>query len=155
MIIERLKPVDFDATIDLFDQYYAEAVESIPSMADDYDEESIINFVRTYASHWQHSWSLAFAGSTRPVGFVAGTVINEPWNETILNANIDMIYLDPEHRSMDNFKALVDHFTNWARSAGARRITAGDIGINPERTEKIYRHLGFEPACFLVKAIEL
>lgn len=155
MIIERLKPIDFDATIDLFDQYYAEAVESIPSMADEYDEESLINFVRTYASHWQHSWFVAFAGSTRPVGFVAGTLINEAWNEKILNANIDMIYLHPEHRSMENFKQLVDHFTNWATSAGARRISAGDIGINPERTEKLYRHLGFEPACFLVKAIEL
>ena len=155
MIIQRLKPIDFDATIDLFDQYYAEAVESIPSMEDDYDSESIINFVRTYASHWHHAWFVAFETSTRPIGFVAGTIVNEPWNETIVNANIDMIYLDPEHRSMDNFRRLVDHFTSWASSVGARRITAGDIGINPERTEKIYKHLGFEPACFLVKAVEL
>ena len=154
MIVEKLKPVDFDAVIDLFDQYYAEAVTSIPTMEQDYDAESVINFVRTYASHWQHAWFVAFEYSSRPCGFVAGSLINEPWNENITNANIDMIYLAPEQRNMDNFRRLVDHFTTWATTAGARRITAGDIGINPERTEKIYQHLGFEPACFLVKAIE-
>lgn len=155
MIIQKLKPVDFDSVIELFDQYYQEAVESIPEMADDYDEESIINFVRTYASHWHHSWFVAFEHSSRPVGFVAGTIVNEPWNESIVNANIDMIYMLPDHRSMTNFKELVDHFTSWAAAAGCRRITAGDIGINPERTRKIYEHLGFNQACFLVKDIEL
>jgi len=66
-----------------------------------------------------------------------------------------MIFLEDLHHNMDNFSTLVEYFTNWAAAIGAKKITAGDIGINPARTKKIYEHLGYQPACFLVKDIEL
>lgn len=155
VLVQKLKPVDLDAAVDLFEQYYAEAVEVLPDMRDEYDEGSMIETIRTYASHYQHCWYLGFVDSTRPIALCAGSLTPTPWNENILNANIDMIYIVPEHRSMDNFKTLVDYFNAWAAQFGARKITAGDIGINPDRTEKVYKHLGFEPACFLTRAVEI
>jgi GNAT superfamily N-acetyltransferase len=154
MIVRKMHPAEFDDTLVLLDQYFAEAAASLPEMADQWDEESMINFVKTYASQYQYVWLNAYVDN-RPVGLIAGCITTAPWNETVLTANIEMIFLEDLHRSMDNFATLVEYFTNWATSLGALKVTAGDIGINPDRTKKIYEHLGFEPACFLVKDIEL
>jgi len=36
----------------LLDQYFAEAAASLSEMSDQWDEESMINFVKTYASQY-------------------------------------------------------------------------------------------------------
>lgn len=154
MIVKRLEPVDLDATVDLFEQYFEEAVVSIPSMKTEWDEESLINSIRNYGIQWAQCWFNAFEHTHNPVGFVAGSITAAPWNAQVLTANIELIYIHPDSRSMENFQTLVDYFTRWAVQAGCVRITAGDIGIDPARTNKIYQHLGFEPACLLVKDIE-
>jgi len=55
---------------------------------------------------------------------------------------------------MDNFKMLLKNVEEWARMFGAQKITGGDIGINPERTKKVYNHLGFDESCFMSKELE-
>jgi GNAT superfamily N-acetyltransferase len=153
MQVRKMHPREIDATLDLLDLYFQEAVESIPEMADQWDEESMINFVRQHAAQWQYAWLNAYVND-EPVGLIAGCVTAAPWNDQILTGHISMVFLQEEHRSMDNFRTLVDYFEQWAAGLGCRRLTASDIGINPARTEKIYNYLGWKPAVFVVKDIE-
>jgi GNAT superfamily N-acetyltransferase len=153
MIVRKMNAAELDVTINVFGYYRDEAIESLPKIEDEYDENSVIDTIRTYASHWDHIWLNAYV-NTRPVGFVAGYISACPWNKKILDANIGFIYLLPSHRNMDNFRELLTHFEEWARMAGATNLTAGDIGINPERFKKLFEHMGFKERVLMEKGIE-
>ena len=152
MIVRQMQPREFDMTVNLFGYYRDEAVESMPKIADEYDENSVIDTIKTFASKWDHCWFNAY-DNTRPVGFIAGYASACPWNNEILDANIAFIYLLDSHKNMDNFRELLSQFEAWARTIKAQNITAGDIGINPERTQKLYEHFGFKPGVWMGKEL--
>ena len=152
MIVRQMQPREFDPTVILFGRYFDEAAESIPSMTDEYDENAVIETIKTFASKWDHCWFNAY-DNQRPVGFVAGYASECPWNKNIIDANIAFIYLIESHRNMDNFRELLTGFEGWARSIKAKTITAGDIGINPERTQKLFEHFDFKPGVWLSRSI--
>lgn len=150
MIVRTMLPQEIDATVNLFNYYYNEAVESIPSMADEYDENSIINTIRNYSIAPQYVWFNLYDGQ-RPVGFIAGFVGQKAWNHGLMIGNISFIYILPTHRSMPVFKQLVDKFAEWAKSFNCVQITAGDIGIDIERSRAVYEYIGFKPVLLMVK----
>lgn len=152
MIVRQMQTREFDSTINLFHYYRDEAIEALPRIADEYDENSVINTIKTFATKWDHCWFNAY-DNNRPVGFIAGYASECPWNREIIDANIAFIYLLDSHKNMDNFRALINQFENWARTVKAQNITAGDIGINPERTQKLYEHFGFKPGVWMGKEL--
>lgn len=152
MIVRKMQANEFDITINLFAYYRDEAVTSLPYIQEEYDEDSMNATIRYYASHWDHCWFNAYE-NTRPVGFVAGYASECPWNKNIIDANIAFIYLLESHRTMDNFKRLMQQFEEWARLIKAKNITGGDIGINPERMQKLYEHFGFKPLLMMSKEL--
>jgi hypothetical protein len=152
MIVRKMQPTEFDVTINLFGYYRDDAIESMPQIADEYDENSVIDTIRTFASKWDHCWFNIY-DNQRPVGFVAGYATECPWNKQIIDANIAFIFLIDSHKNMDNFRLLLGKFEEWARTIGARSITAGDIGINPERTQKLYEHFDFKPGVWMGKEL--
>jgi GNAT superfamily N-acetyltransferase len=147
-----MQPREFDMTVNLFGYYRDEAIQTMPKIADEYDENSVIDTIKTFASKWDHIWLNAY-DNTRPVGFIAGYASACPWNSNILDANIAFIYLLDSHKNMDNFRELLAQFEAWARTIKAQNITAGEIGINPERTEKLYEHFGFKPGVWMGKEL--
>jgi GNAT superfamily N-acetyltransferase len=152
VIVRKLTPKEFDPVINLFHRYYDEAIESIPSMAEERDDNSIIDTIKYYSTHYDHCWFVALEGQ-RPVGFVAGFASEAPWNKDIIYANIAFIYLIESHRSLDNFRELMSTFKEWAGIIGAQKITAGDIGINPQKMQKIYEHFEFKPVLLMEQVI--
>jgi GNAT superfamily N-acetyltransferase len=153
LIVRKLTPHDFDQVITLFHRYYDEAVESIAAMAEERDDNSIIDTVRYYSSHYDHCWYVAMEGQ-RPVGFIAGFASEAPWNKNIIYANVAFVYLIDTHRNIDNFRELINKFKEWAELIGAQKITAGDIGINPEKMQKIYEHFDFTPVLFMERTLK-
>jgi hypothetical protein len=152
MIVRNMQPQEIDVTVNLFNYYKMEAVESIPSIEEEYDVDSVLETIRMYNTYNEYIWFNAYEGQ-RPVGLISGCITAVPWNRKILMAHIDMIFLLPSHRNMSNVKMLYDAFETWAMNCGCSKITGGDIGIFPERTEKIYSHLGFKPGVFMVKEL--
>lgn len=152
MIVRKMQPAEIDITVNLFGYYRDEAVKTLPHIEQEYDENSVIETIRLYNSHYEYCWFNAYEGQ-RPVGLIAGCITATPWNKNLLNAHIDMIFLIESHRNMDNFRSLYSEFEAWARSYDARKITAGDIGINPDRTRKIYSSLGFNESVWMIKEI--
>lgn len=142
MIVRKMRPEEFDATMTLVGYYADEAAQAVAGFADDYDENSARNTVRLYASNYEYCWFNAY-DNTRPVGFVAGHLVACPWNENITNAHIAFIYMLDSHRTLTNFQLLLDQFESWARTAKVKEITTGDIGIDLDRTKKLYEHVGF------------
>lgn len=153
MIIRKMRPEEFDVTVNLFHYYRDEAIESLPHIEDEYDENSVINTIRRHASQWDHIWLNAYV-NTRPVGFVAGFISECPWNSNLIDANVSFIYLLDSHKNMDNFRELYAGFEEWAKTCKARAITAGDIGINPDRFKKLFEHMGFKERLLMEKGIE-
>lgn len=152
MIVRKMQPQEFDATITCFQYYRDEAIEAIPKIGLEYDENSVIETIRYYASHYDHCWFNAYEGS-RVVGFVAGYASETPWNKNIIDANIAFIYLLDSHKNMDNFRELLTKFEEWSRMIGARSITGGDIGINPQRMQRLYEHFEFKPLLMMTKEL--
>ena len=128
----------------LFNYYRDEAIESLPKIAEEYDENSMIMTVREYASHAEYVWLNAYEGQ-RPVGFIAGVLTPCPWNKLLVAAHISFVYLLPSHRSLPNFRLLMDGFEEWAKQVEAYQITGGDIGIDLDRSKKLYEYFGFTP----------
>jgi len=153
MIVRKLQPYEFDATMNLFNYYRDEAIEAVPAIGEEYDENSMINTVRHYSSAWDHIWLNAYV-NTRPVGFVAGFLSPLPWNKNIIEASISFIFLHESYRNMDSFRELLNAFEEWARICKAKNIIAGDVGINPERTQKLYEHFDFKPGVWMSKEIK-
>lgn len=141
---------EIDATMICFNYYRDEATERMPRILDEYDENSMVETVRQHVIDYNSAWFNALEGQ-RVVGFVAGYLSACPWNRKILTANISFIFLLPSHRNMDNFRDLLTSFTGWAKNCSATEITAGDIGIDVERSEKLYTHLGFKPILLMSK----
>ena len=152
MIIRKMQPSEFDSTIICFEYYRDEAIESLPRIADEYDENSVMKTIKNFATKWDHCWFNAYEGS-RVVGFVAGYASECPWNTEIIDANIAFIFMLDSHKNMDNFRQLMAKFEEWARTIKAQNITGGDIGINPERTQKLYEHFDFKPGVWMNKEL--
>jgi GNAT superfamily N-acetyltransferase len=152
MIVRQMQPQEFDSTIICFQYYRDEAIESLPRIAEEYDENSVIKTIKHFASKWDHCWFNAYEGQ-RVVGFIAGYASECPWNKEIIDANIAFIFMLDSHKNMDNFRQLLGKFEEWARTIKARNITAGDIGINPERTQKLYEHFDFKPGVWMNKEL--
>jgi GNAT superfamily N-acetyltransferase len=152
VIVRQIQPHELDSTVTLFNYYFEEAAEKMPAMADEYDENSIIGTIRRYVIDHQCIWLNSFEGQ-RPVGFIAGNIGTIPWNDDLVVANLSFIYLLPSHRNMDNFRELYKKFEEWARTISAYKISAGDIGIDIERSQKVYEYLGFEPILLMTKEL--
>jgi len=152
MIVRKMRPEEFNSTINLFGYYRDEAIESLPRIADEYDENSVLETIRKYATKYEYCWFNAI-DNQRPVGFVAGYFTACPWNKSIISANIVFIYLLPSHRNMDNFRELLKSFEEWARMGKATELTAGDIGIDPERTQRLFEYFDFKPGVWMGKEL--
>jgi len=153
VIIRRMNPSEFDSTVILFRYYHEEACESLPQLELDYDENSVIDTIRLFSSNCNYCWFNLYDNS-RPVGFVAALASECLWNREIIDAHIAFVFLLPSHRNLNNFRTLIQEVEGWGREIGARRITGGDIGINPERTQTLYEHFGYKPGVWMSKEID-
>ena len=144
MIVRKMLPQEMDVTVNLF-RYYTDEADIEP------DENALVEGIRMFASHYEYCWFNAYDGQ-RPIGLIAGCVTKDIYSSD-LDAHINYIFLLESHRNMENFKQLVNRFEEWAKLVGAKQITAGDIGINPDRTRKLFTHLGFREGVWLGRSI--
>lgn len=146
MIIRKMHPQELAVTVNLC-RYYADEAK-IPDS--EYDEDAVIETIRNYTIEPSQVWYNCYDG-TRPVGLIAGGMTKMPWTNEHFIGHIDLVYLLDSHRNLDNFRRLVSEFEAWARQMGCRSVTAGDIGINLERTETLYTHLGYKRGLWVSK----
>ena len=152
MIVRKMQPQELEATVICFNYYRDEAIEAMPRIAEEYNENSMVQTIRGYAIKNEFCWFNAYEG-TRVVGFIAGYASECPWNSEIIDANIAFIFMLDSHKNMDNFRQLMAKFEEWAKTIKAQNITGGDIGINPERTQKLYEHFDFKPGVWMNKEL--
>jgi len=152
MIVRPMQAEEIDSTVTICRYYADEAVESMPKIAQQFDINSVIKTIRTRSIHPQYAW-LNMYDNGRPVGFISGSFTTLPWNETIVATFIDLFYILPSHRNMDNFRQLVKGFEDWAHSLNAQSVFVSDMGMAESRTTALYQHLGYNSATSLIKEI--
>lgn len=148
-----MQPNELDTTMICFNYYRDEAIEAVPGFVDEYSDDSMTETVRAYASHYECIWLNAYEGQ-RVVGFIGGYLSQCPWNKKLITANAGFIYLLPSHRGLENFKQLMQSFTEWANNCSCNEIAVGDIGIDIERRQKLYEHFGFKSVLMMTKGIK-
>lgn len=153
MIVRKMRPEEIDVTINLCHYYCEEASEKNPYIREEFDDNSVINLIRNRTITDSFFWFNAYDG-TRPVGFVSGTMTTPQWNENIVYAHIDLIYMLKSHRNIQAFKQLVNAVEEWGAIFDCQKITAGDIGIDIERSRRLYESIGFKEALWMTKDIE-
>ena len=151
MQIRKIHPGEIDDLLNIIHQYADEAAESMPEIADEIDDSVIVENIRTWSIQQAYNLLVAFEGQ-RPVGFIAGVITEMPWGK-VKQANIIFIFMTETHRNMDNFKALLDSFEAWARQCKVKRICSGDIGVNVDRSRKLYNYLKFNEGLYVTKDI--
>jgi len=143
-----MRPDEMDSTVILMEYYRDEA--NLPD--GEYDSDAMVESIRKLCINADSCWFNMY-DSTRPVGLVAGYVVQLPWSKKLI-AHVQFIYMIPSHRNLSNAKQLVNKFEEWALTVGAEKLSAGDIGIDPERTRAFYEHVGFkETGCSLSKEL--
>jgi|TARA_R110000822_G_scaffold190302_3_gene329094 GNAT superfamily N-acetyltransferase len=147
-----MRPEEIDVNVNLWRQYYIEASDAVSAIQDTWDQGSIVDSIRHRTIHPEFCYFNIF-DNARPIGFITGAVTQAAWNHEIFYGHVEYIYVLEEKRSMRVFQQLIDEFETWAKGFGATQITAGDIGINPERTRKLYQSIGFKEGCFMSKEI--
>jgi hypothetical protein len=152
MEIRKIHPGEIDGLLNLIHQYAEEASENMPMISGEISERVILENIRSWSIQHTHCLFVGYSGD-RPIGFVAGFVIQMPWS-VAPQANLNFIFMTEEYRSMENFKALLDTFEGWAKALKAKRLIAGDMGINLERSRKLYSYLGFREALLSIREIE-
>jgi GNAT superfamily N-acetyltransferase len=153
MIVRKMRPEELDVTINLFRYYAGEAAEDNPALGAEFDEDSVIESIRSRNIHPEYVWFNAYEG-LRPVGFISACITQAPWNKDITYCHIELIFMLKSHRNMTAFKQLINAVEEWGRDFDIQQITAGDIGINPERTRKVYEGVGFKSGCWMSKEVE-
>lgn len=148
VIVRQPRADELDITVILMEYYRDEA--NLPE--GEYDDREMLNSIRRYMTSADYCWFNLYEGS-RPVGLVAGYVAQIPWS-TRLMAHVQFLFTLPSHRNIANARMLTDEFESWARNCGCVRLSAGDIGINPERTRAFYQQVGFsDTGCWLSKEL--
>jgi GNAT superfamily N-acetyltransferase len=148
VIVKKPRPDELDVTIILMEYYRDEA--NLPD--GEYDAQEMANTVRNYMINGDYCWYNLY-DNNRPVGLVGGYLAQIPWSKNLI-AHIQFLYTLPSHRNVTNAKMLTDEFELWARNNECVRLSAGDIGINPERTKAFYQQVGFnDTGCWLSKEL--
>jgi GNAT superfamily N-acetyltransferase len=148
MIIKTPRPDELDSTIILMEYYRDEA--RLPE--GEYDGDAMAETIKNYMVHHDHCWFNAYDNG-RPVGLIAGYVTEIPWSRRLM-AHVQFIYTLPSHRNLELALKLIRHFEDWSRNLGAVKLSAGDIGINAERTRALYQQAGFiDTGCWLSKEL--
>lgn len=152
MIVRRMRPDEIDITVNLCRYYHQEAAEAIPELAEQWDTNSVIKTIRQRSINPALVWLNMYEGS-RPVGFISGSFNTAPWNDGIVISAIDMFYILPSHRNIENFRDLYKNYEEYARMVNTTKVFVSDMGVNPDRTNKLYEHFGFERTTSLIKDI--
>jgi len=139
LIVRKPRPDELGSTVILMEYYRDEA--NLPD--GEYDDGVMLQSIRNYMIYGDHCWFNLYEGS-RAVGLIAGYLCEIPWSRKI-QAHVQFIYTLPSHRNKTNADQLIKEFESWASNNGACRITAGDIGINTERTKVFYESHGYQP----------
>ena len=78
-----------------------------------------------------------------PAGFLLGYF---SWHLTapLVNATEELLYVLPEYRGKRVGVRLLREMERWAKAHGAKFLKIGNsTGITPERTARLYQHVGF------------
>jgi GNAT superfamily N-acetyltransferase len=137
MRIRRPRADELD-NIAIVMEYYADEA-NLPE--GEYNNDAMVETIREYLINPAHSWFCLYDGE-RMVGVCAGYLCAIPWSKKLI-ANVQFLFVIPSHRNLANAKNLLTEFENWAWNQGAVKITAGDIGIDVERTQTFYEHCGY------------
>ncbi len=88
-------------------------------------------------------WGVTVTRGDEVIGFGLGACGPNWFGPDMLASDL-AIYIDPEHRGGSAGPRLMQAFTDWANSTGAKLVMVGvSAGINPERTGRLYERLGY------------
>lgn len=147
-----MQATEIDVTVNLFRYYAQEAYESDPELGEQFDVDSVIETIRTRNIHPEYCWFNVY-DNNRPVGFISACVTQAPWNLEIYYAHVELVYVLKSHRNIQVFRDLLENVEAWAKQYNVVKITASDIGVDLDRTRKVYSSVGFKEGLWMEKEL--
>ena len=109
-----------------------------------FDGQTYANRLAYFMSSPDYMAILAQDADGNYVGAAAACVTRCDFGPDLLSHDRG-IYVHPTRRGASAAKALVAEYVRWATELGVKRISI-DVraGVNPDRAEKFFQHMGFE-----------
>lgn len=143
MIVYRPEPKEFPTLIKMGAGMWE---ESNFYSTDEYDEEALQKLGEALYSH-PDGVVLAVKEShdSAPFGMMVGQAVPYFFAPSKKMAIDFLVYVAPEKRGTSAAFRLLKAFESWARNKGVHEMRLGvSTGVEPERTAKLYRKLGFK-----------
>ncbi len=85
------------------------------------------------------------------VGAVIGAIVPYFFGNDLIACD-DAIYVKEKFRNFYAARKLINKFSEWGKSKGAKEICLGlSSGLATDRTKKLYEYLGFESHGYILK----
>jgi GNAT superfamily N-acetyltransferase len=117
-------------------------------------EESLVYFPEVDARHTLEMWEAGLslpdtfacfvAEDERVVGFLTACISTFFFSPEKF-AQHDIFYVSPEARGSSAARRLVKAYEDWAGEHANHAIIRLDTNLKPEKIDKFYQRLGFEP----------
>lgn len=139
MKAERLTVETIPALVRLGRMQVEETLPHLP-----YEPEVVEHYARWVAANPDGDLVVWLAvGDAGPVGFLAALCKDYLFNR-LCHTGQEIVYVAPEYRGSMAFLALMRAFVRWSKERGAAEVYGGVAnGFNMERSEALFRRLGF------------
>lgn len=138
MIFRRGTETDVDDVIEIGKLYYSEADMKTMNYDLPKSRALVIDLLK-------NGLGIIAEEDNQIVGMIGAQIFNNFFSDSLMSQDI-LVYVVPEHRGLGIAKTLISIYIDWALNNGVRRenIFIGiDSGINTEKTEEVYKSLGF------------
>ena len=82
------------------------------------------------------------------VGFCVTIAGPQGWSSN-LAANVNLLYIEEEHRGAGWERVFVERAEQWAQENNMDEILLGDYGMTPERTKILTERMGYETVGYI------
>ena len=108
-----------------------------------FDSSAWHNLIRSYCTHDHCVWLNFVDQANRVRGFVAGTAMVAPHINAV-TAQIQIVYLHPDHQEHENLYALHEEFVKWSKKYKCVSVMAPTMIFTPDYISNFFDEIGYQ-----------
>ena len=144
-MIRQAQITDMRETVALGQEYFASSRYS--KYTGDYDQEHATTVFRACVVDPLKYLDVLDIDDT-VCGFCLTVAGQQAWSSNLM-ANINLLYITPEHQNSGWSDVFVERAVAWAQQHNMDEVICGDYAVSPDLFQRLTRRWDFEPQGFI------